>query len=69
MGHRRWSCRRGRDRPANRLDFLAAQNRKILDELRALRDVMQVTAAIVMRQDSSLSAIVEQLRAMIQQHQ
>jgi hypothetical protein len=56
------------------LDFLAAQQRKLLDEMRgmrtemgALRDDLRVLSAIVMRQDGSLSAIVEQLRAMVQQ--
>ena len=38
-------------------------------EMRAMRDDAAVMAAIVMRQDSTLSAIVEQLRAMVQQHQ
>jgi hypothetical protein len=41
------------------LDILGAQDRKILDEICAMRDDNAVTAAIQTRQDGSLSAIVE----------
>ena len=65
------------------LDFLAAQQQRVLDELGAvrvemaaqrtefvtIRDDITVLTAIVMRQENTLKAILDQLRTMTtQQH-
>jgi hypothetical protein len=67
-----------RDEPVT-LDILAAQQRKLLDEMRSefrdtrsqiggMRDEMRVLTAIVLRLENSQAPMLEQLRAMVQQH-
>lgn len=51
------------DRPIT-LDFLAEQQAAILAELRAMRDDAMVSAAILMRIDGALSALVKEVRAL-----
>ncbi len=49
------------------LTLIAAQQRQILDELRMLREDMNVLTAIVLRQDATLTALLE-VRAIHSQH-
>jgi len=56
------------------LDFLGAQMERLLSEMRSIhteiesmRGDIHVLTAIVMRHDGSLSAIIDQLRAMAKQ--
>ena len=49
------------------LEFPARQLEIVLAEQAAMREDLRVLTAIVMRHDSSLSAIVEQLRGMTAQ--
>jgi hypothetical protein len=45
------------------LDFLAAQQDRILAELAALRDDVRVTAAIVQRLDGTMTGALNEIRA------
>ena len=56
------------DRPVN-LEFIAAQNQRILNELRILRDDVDVLAAIVRRLDNNQAMMLDELRAMHAQQQ
>jgi hypothetical protein len=57
------------------LEFLAAQQRRMLDEMTSMRDDIKVLTAIVLRHettlprlDETLDGILEQMRAMVAQH-
>jgi hypothetical protein len=46
-----------------RLEFLASQQERILTELSSLRDDMNVLTSIVLRQDATLNALLQETRA------
>lgn len=57
------------------LEFLAAQQRRMLDEMAAMRDDIKVLTAIVLRHettllrlDEMLNGMLQQMRAMVAQH-
>ena len=50
--------------PEPDLNFLALQSERILTELGSVRDDLNVLTAIVLRQDATLSAVLNELRAM-----
>ncbi len=57
------------------LEFLAAQQRRMLDEMAAMRDDIRVLTAIVLRHetmllrlDETLNGMLEQMRAMVAQN-
>ncbi|HEV2099467.1 MAG TPA: hypothetical protein VGR45_11165 [Stellaceae bacterium] len=57
------------------LDFLAAQQRWMLDEIASMRDDIRVPTAIVLRHetmllrlDETLNGVLEQMRAMVAQN-
>ena len=57
------------------LEFLAAQQRRMLDEMASMRDDIKVLTGIVLRHkttlirlDETLNGILEQMRAMVAQH-
>lgn len=50
------------------LDFLAAQQRRILDEIASMRDDIKVLTAIVLRHEETLIRVLEQLTAMVAQN-
>ena len=56
------------ERPVT-LEFIAAQNQRILGELRILRDDVDVLAAIVRRLDNNQAMMLDELRAMHAQQQ
>jgi hypothetical protein len=56
------------DEPIN-LEFLARQQERIIDQLNAFRDDMQVLTAMVMRLDGTVGLVPKELRAMHSQHQ
>jgi hypothetical protein len=45
------------------LNFLARQNERILTEMGSLRDEMRVLSAMVLRVDSSVQAMTQELHA------
>jgi hypothetical protein len=47
------------------LEFLAAQQRRILDEIAFLRDDIKVLTAIVLRHEETLIRVLEQMTAMV----
>lgn len=58
------------------LDFLARQNRRVLDEIASLREEMQVQSAIILRIDRDAGRreerdadMLNQMRAMVRQFQ
>jgi hypothetical protein len=50
------------------LEFLAAQQRRLLDELALLRDDIKVLTAIVLRHEETMIRILEQITAMVGQN-
>jgi hypothetical protein len=50
------------------LGLLAHQQRRIITGLGGLRDDMQVLTTIVLRQDGTLTALLDEVRAMHSQH-
>ena len=50
------------------LEFLAAQQRRILDEIAFLRDDIKVLTAIVLRHEETLIRVLEQMTAMVAQN-
>jgi hypothetical protein len=50
------------------LEFLAAQQRRMLDELALMRDDIKVLTAIVLRHEETLIRILEQITAMVAQN-
>ena len=50
------------------LSLLARQQRQILTELGSVRDDLAVLTAIAMRQDATLSGLLNEVRAMHSQH-
>ena len=50
------------------LEFLAAQQRRIVDEIAFLRDDIKVLTAIVLRHEETLIRVLEQMTAMVAQN-
>lgn len=50
------------------LEFLATQQRRILDEIAFLRDDIKVLTAIVLRHEETLIRVLEQMTAMVAQN-
>lgn len=50
------------------LEFLAAQQRRMLDEMASMRDDLKVLTAIVLRHEETLIRILEQVTAMVAQN-
>ncbi|MGA8382557.1 MAG: hypothetical protein WB710_15655 [Stellaceae bacterium] len=50
------------------LEFLADQQRRILDELALMRDDIRVLTAIVLRHEETLIRVLEQMTAMVAQN-
>jgi hypothetical protein len=50
------------------LALIARQQRQIITDLGTLREDMSVLTAIVLRQDSTLTALLTEVRAMHSQH-
>jgi hypothetical protein len=50
------------------LEFLAAQQHRILDELALMRDDIKVLTAIVVRHEERLIRVLEQITAMVGQN-
>jgi hypothetical protein len=50
------------------LEFLASQQRRILDELALMRDDIKVLTAIVLRHEETLIRVLEQITAMVGQN-
>jgi hypothetical protein len=50
------------------LEFLAAQQRRILDEIASMRDDIKVLIAIVLRHEETLIRVLEQMTAMVAQN-
>jgi len=49
-------------------EFLAAQQRRILDEIASMRDDIKVLTAIVLRHEETLIRMLEQITAMVAQN-
>ena len=47
------------------LEFLAGQQRRILDEIASMRDDIRVLTAIVLRHEETLIRMLEQMTAMV----
>jgi hypothetical protein len=50
------------------LEFLAAQQRRILDEIASMRDDIKVLITIVLRHEETLIKVLEQMTAMVAQN-
>jgi hypothetical protein len=50
------------------LEFVAAQQRRMIDEMAAMRDDIKVLTAIVLRHEETLIRILEQITAMVAQN-
>jgi hypothetical protein len=50
------------------LEFLAAQQRRMLDEMALMRDDIKVLTTIVLRHEETLIRILEQITAMVAQN-
>ena len=50
------------------LEFLAGQQRRILDELASMRDDIKVLTTIVLRHEETLIRVLEQMTAMVGQN-
>ena len=50
------------------LEFLAGQQRRILDEIASMRDDIRVLTAIVLRHEETLIRTLEQMTAMVAQN-
>ena len=51
------------------LAYIGRALRRLTSDMAALRDEMRVQTAMILRQDGTLNAVLEQLRAMVAQHQ
>ena len=51
------------------LAYIGRALQRLTSDLAALRDEMRVQTAMILRQDGTLNAVLEQLRAMVAQHQ
>jgi hypothetical protein len=51
------------------LDLLARQQERLISDVAGLRDDMRVLTAIVLRQEGTLSSLLDQVRAMVAQAQ
>jgi len=51
------------------LEFLGAQMERMLAEQAAMRDDIRVLTAIVLRHENTLVDMLQQIRAMVAQHQ
>ncbi len=51
------------------LEFLGAQMERMLTEQAAMRDDIRVLTAIVLRHENTLVDMLQQIRAMVAQHQ
>lgn len=51
------------------LEFLAKQLERVLTEQAAMRDDIRVFTAIVLRLENTLNDMLQQIRAMVAQHQ
>jgi hypothetical protein len=56
------------DEPTPDLSLIARQQRQLLAEMGSSRDDLAVLTAIAMRQDGTLSALLNEVRAMHSQH-
>ena len=50
------------------LEFLAALQRRMLDEMASMRDDIRVLTAIVLRHEETLIRVLEQITAMVAQN-
>ena len=50
------------------LEFLAVQQRRMLDEMALMRDDIKVMTAIVLRHEETLIRVLEQITAMVGQN-
>jgi hypothetical protein len=50
------------------LEFLAGQQRRILDEIASMRDDIRVLTAILLRHEETLIRMLEQMTAMVAQN-
>jgi hypothetical protein len=50
------------------LEFLAGQQRRILDEIASMRDDIRVLTAIVLRHEETLIRMLEQMTTMVAQN-
>jgi hypothetical protein len=50
------------------LEFLAARQRRMLDEMASMRDDIKLLTAIVLRHEETLIRILEQITAMVAQN-
>jgi hypothetical protein len=50
------------------LEFLAVQQRRMLDEMALMRDDLKVLTAIVLRHEETLIRMLEQITAMVAQN-
>jgi hypothetical protein len=51
------------------LAYIGRALQRLTSDMAALRDEMRVQTAMILRQDGTLNAVLEQLRAMVAQHQ
>jgi hypothetical protein len=51
------------------LAYIGRALQPLTSDMAALRDEMRVQTAMILRQDGTLNAVLEQLRAMVAQHQ
>ena len=49
--------------------YIGRALQRLTSDMAALRDEMRVQTAMILRQDGTLNAVLEQLRAMVAQHQ
>jgi hypothetical protein len=59
------------DEPTGAIDlaFIGRAVQRLTSDVAAMRDEMRVQTAMILRQDATLSTILEPLRAMVAQHQ
>ena len=56
------------DKPTVTLDFIARQQTRMLDEVAGVRDDLIVLGAITSRVETSVSALITEVRAMHSRH-
>jgi multidrug resistance efflux pump len=57
------------DEPTIDLAYIGRALQRLTADVATMRDEMRVQTAMILRQDGTLNAILEQLRAMVAQHQ
>jgi hypothetical protein len=57
------------DEPIIDLAYIGRALQRLTADVATMRDEMRVQTAMILRQDGTLNAILEQLRAMVAQHQ